>query len=66
MSEFFTRMGDGSGEMMSLEDIRYDVEDGTADAAERGEIPELTEEEIDYTLETLYTCVPMLRKYTRH
>ena len=25
-----------------------------------------TEEEIDYTLETLYTCVPMLRKYTRH
>lgn len=25
-----------------------------------------TEEEIDCTLETLYTCVPMLRKYTRH
>ena len=25
-----------------------------------------TEEEIDYTLETLYNCVPMLRKYTRH
>lgn len=25
-----------------------------------------TEEEVDYTLETLYTCVPMLRKYTRH
>ena len=24
-----------------------------------------TEEEIDYTLETLYNCVPMLRKYTR-
>lgn len=23
-------------------------------------------EEIDYTLETLYNCVPMLRKYTRH
>ena len=22
--------------------------------------------EIDYTLETLYQCVPMLRKYTRH
>ena len=25
-----------------------------------------TKEEIDYTLETLYQCVPMLRKYTRH
>ena len=25
-----------------------------------------TEEEIDYTLKTLYNCVPMLRKYTRH
>ena len=25
-----------------------------------------TKEEIDYTLQTLYNCVPMLRKYTRH
>jgi cysteine desulfurase len=25
-----------------------------------------TREEIDYTLETLYNCIPMLRKYTRH
>ena len=25
-----------------------------------------TRQEIDYTLETLYNCVPMLRKYTRH
>lgn len=25
-----------------------------------------TKEEIDYTLETLYNCVSMLRKYTRH
>ena len=25
-----------------------------------------TKEEIDYTLETLYNCVPMLRRYTRH
>ena len=25
-----------------------------------------TKEEIDYTLETLYNCVPVLRKYTRH
>ena len=25
-----------------------------------------TQEEIDYTLETLYNCVPMLRRYTRY
>lgn len=25
-----------------------------------------TKEEIDYTLDTLYQCVPLLRKYTRH
>ncbi|MGL6202337.1 MAG: cysteine desulfurase family protein [Lachnospiraceae bacterium] len=25
-----------------------------------------TREEIDYTLETLYNCIPKLRKYTRH
>ena len=25
-----------------------------------------TQEEIDYTLQTLYNCVPMLRKYTRY
>lgn len=25
-----------------------------------------TREEIDYTFETLYNCVPMLRRYTRH
>lgn len=25
-----------------------------------------TREEIDYTLETIYNCVPMLRRYTRH
>lgn len=25
-----------------------------------------TKEEIDYTLETLYNCVPVLRRYTRH
>ncbi len=25
-----------------------------------------TKEEIDYTLDTLYNCIPMLRKFTRH
>ena len=37
------------------------------DATVRFSLSEFTtEEEIDYTLKTLYNCVPMLRKYTRH
>lgn len=37
------------------------------DATLRFSLSELTtEEEIDYTLGTLYACVPMLRRYTRH
>ena len=37
------------------------------DATIRFSFSELTtKEEIDYTLKTLYNCVPMLRKYTRH
>lgn len=47
MSKIFTRMGDGSAEWMSEEDIRYDLEEGTRDAAERGKIPPLTQEELD-------------------
>ncbi|CUX21150.1 cysteine desulfurase family protein [Clostridium sp. C105KSO13] len=36
------------------------------DATLRFSMSELTtKEEIDYTLETLYNCIPMLRKYTR-
>jgi DNA primase len=30
------------------------------------DVNDLTKEEIDYTLETLYHCVPTLRRYTRH
>lgn len=37
------------------------------DATLRFSISEFTtKEEIDYTLETLYNCVPILRKFTRH
>lgn len=37
------------------------------DATLRFSMSEFTKkEEIDYTLETLYNCVPTLRKYTRH
>lgn len=53
MSEYFTRLGDGSGVMMSKEDICYDIEDGTADAASRGEIPELSKDEIEHLVDIL-------------
>jgi dimethylamine--corrinoid protein Co-methyltransferase len=47
MKKVFTRMGDASVELMTEEDVRLDLEEGTRDAAERGKIPPLTEEEID-------------------
>lgn len=53
MGEFFTRMGDGSGIYMSAEDIRWDLEEGTRDAADRGKIPELTKEELDHLFEII-------------
>ncbi len=53
MSEFFTRLGDGSAVMMSKEDIRYDIEDGAADAASRGEISELSKDEIEHLVDIM-------------
>lgn len=51
MSDFFTRMGDGSGVYMSAAEIREDIKAGVKDAANRGKIPELTPEEIDHLFE---------------
>lgn len=46
---------------------RIGVKKEYLDATLRFSLSEFTtEEEIDYTLETLYNCVPMLRRYTRH
>lgn len=53
MGEFFTRMGDGSGVYMSGEEIRHEIIEGTKDAADRGEIPELTQEELDHLFEII-------------
>jgi dimethylamine--corrinoid protein Co-methyltransferase len=53
MSKFFTRMGDGSAVWMSEEDIRRDLEEGVKDAAERGKIPKLTEDEINRLFEII-------------
>lgn len=40
-----TRMGDGERVYMTPEEMKADIQDGTADAARRGKIPELTAEE---------------------
>jgi hypothetical protein len=42
---YFTRMGDGSGAYMTEEEIRNDMKEGTQDAASRGKIPELPEDD---------------------
>ena len=43
------------------------AEQGYLDATLRFSLSEFTtQEEIDYTLDTLYNIVPVLRKYTRH
>lgn len=53
--KYFTRMGDGSGVTMTEEEIRIDMEAGMKDAASRGKIPELTEEELEYLFEIITT-----------
>jgi hypothetical protein len=58
--KIFTRMGDGSGIFLSPEDIRYDLEEGTKDAANRGKIPELTQEELDYLYEIIAMPVTVI------
>ena len=40
-----TRMGDGERVRMTAEEIKADIQDGTADAARRAKIPELTADE---------------------
>jgi len=58
--QIFTRMGDGSGVYLSPEEIRYDLEAGTKDAADRGKIPELSREELDYLFEIIAMPVTVI------
>ena len=51
METIFTRYGDGSPLEMSASELMADLEAGTADAAERGDIPALNKEELQYLLE---------------
>jgi dimethylamine--corrinoid protein Co-methyltransferase len=49
----FTRMGDGEKVQLDQKDIRQDLVDGTRDAAKKGNIPELSESELDQIFEII-------------
>jgi len=48
MGKILTRYGDGTPLEMSESELREDLENGVADAAERGNIPVLSKEELQY------------------
>ena len=50
---FYTRMGDGKRVEMSREEILADIQAGTADAADMGEIPVLTDDEMEMLFEII-------------
>lgn len=49
--KIITRMGDGSVIEMTESELRRELEDGTRDAADRGKIPALSQEELKYLFE---------------
>ncbi len=57
MDTFNTRMGDGSSVQLSAGEIREELKNGTADAADRGKIPELEAAELDYLFEIVISPV---------
>ena len=50
---FYTRMGDGKRVEMTKEGILADIQAGSADAADMGEIPVLTDDEMESLLEII-------------
>ncbi|MCK5551951.1 MAG: [dimethylamine--corrinoid protein] Co-methyltransferase, partial [Deltaproteobacteria bacterium] len=48
MAKVFSRLGDGSPIELTEVELMRDLEEGTADAADRGKIPPLSEEELKY------------------
>jgi len=48
MGKIFTRYGDGTPTEMSASELRADLEAGTEDAADRGKIPPLSEDELKH------------------
>lgn len=51
MKKYLTRMGDGERIEMTVDELKQDFELGTKDAADRGKIAPLTQDELDYLLE---------------
>ena len=48
MEKIWTRFGDGSPVELSADEVRRDLEEGTREAAERGNIPALSKEELQH------------------
>jgi len=57
MEKYFTRMGDGSAVQLSAGEIKEELQSGTHDAADRGKIPELESDELDYLFEIVTSPV---------
>ena len=55
MNKYLTHYGDNYSAMMSGDEIRADIESGSADAADRAHIPPMTKDEMDYLFEII-TC----------
>ena len=53
MTEYYTRMGDGKRVTMTKEQIMADLQAGTADAADMGEIPALSSAEMEQLFEII-------------
>ena len=51
MAKIITRMGDGSLTEISVDELRKELEEGSADAAKRAEVPTLTEDDYKYLME---------------
>lgn len=51
MGKILSRMGDGSFVWLTEEELRQELEEGNRDAADRGKIPPLSEDEIDRLFE---------------
>lgn len=51
MAKYLTRRGDGAQIEMTADELKADFEAGTADAADRGKIPALTEEEMSMLMD---------------
>ena len=57
MEKYHTRMGDGSPVHLSSGEIRSELANGTDDASDRGKIPPLSKEELDYLYEIVVSPV---------